>query len=110
MRDRSLVRKIDGLVTALTVGVAKNRAPEVKVVLEPRYALTKLRSDIRVFRKKTVPEVVVEVLNGLGVKTELRLSAELRAARVQRAVPRDGLRLRRAPARGRGHLLFLPRR
>ncbi len=75
-RGKTLVRKIDGVVTSLTVGVAKNRPPEVKVVLEPRYALTKLRSDIRIFRKKTVPEVVVEVLGGLGVKTELRLSGE----------------------------------
>jgi type VI secretion system secreted protein VgrG len=73
-RGNTLVRKIDGVATAITVGVTRNRAPEVKVVLEPRYALTRLRKDIRIFRKKTVPEVVVEVLSGLGVKTELRLS------------------------------------
>ncbi|MFO0758403.1 MAG: type VI secretion system tip protein TssI/VgrG [Byssovorax sp.] len=74
MRDGHLVRKIDGIASSISVGVAKNRAPEVKVVMEPRYAITKLRTDIRIFRKKTVPEVVVEVLNGLSVKTELRLS------------------------------------
>ena len=62
MRDGHLVRKIDGIASSISVGVAKNRAPEVKVVMEPRYAITKLRTDIRIFRKKTVPEVVVDPL------------------------------------------------
>jgi type VI secretion system secreted protein VgrG len=75
MRGTDEIRRIDGVVSTLSVGVAKNRAPEVHVVLEPRLATARYRQDIRIFRKKTAPEIVVEVLSGLGITTELRLQA-----------------------------------
>jgi type VI secretion system secreted protein VgrG len=69
-------RRIDGVVTSIEVGAKRGRAPEVVVVLEPRLALARYRQDIRIFRQKTAPEIVVEVLSGLGIKTELRLQGE----------------------------------
>jgi type VI secretion system secreted protein VgrG len=72
-RGDRLLRKIDGVISAITVGVARNRATEVHLVFEPHLATARYRTDIRIFRKKTAPEIVVEVLSGLGIKTELRL-------------------------------------
>jgi type VI secretion system secreted protein VgrG len=67
------LRAIDGVVSAISVGISKNRAPEVHVVLEPRLATARFRRDIRIFRKKTVPEIVALVLSGLGINTDLHL-------------------------------------
>jgi type VI secretion system secreted protein VgrG len=75
VRGTDDLRSIDGVVSSLSVGVTKNRAPEVIVILEPRLATARFRRDIRIFRKKTVPEIVVEVLSRLGIKTDLRLQA-----------------------------------
>ena len=85
MRGTDEIRRVDGVVSAISVGVAKNRAPEVHIVLEPRLATARYRQDIRIFRNKTAPEIVVEVLSGLGIKTELRLQGayERRAYCVQ---------------------------
>lgn len=68
-------RSVKGLVTSISVGVSAKRAPEIRVVLEPRLALARFRQDIRIFRNKTAPEIIVEVLNGLGIKTDNRLSS-----------------------------------
>jgi type VI secretion system secreted protein VgrG len=68
------VRTIHGVVTDISVGATTPGAPEVIVVLEPRFALTRLRQDIRLFREKTVPEIVTEVLQGHGIRPTLRLS------------------------------------
>lgn len=47
---------------------------EVALVLEPRLATLRYRVDIRVFRDKTAPEIVTEVLSALGVTVAARLS------------------------------------
>jgi type VI secretion system secreted protein VgrG len=73
LRGADEIRRIDGVISAISVSVAKARAPEVHVVFEPRLATARYRQDIRIFRNKTAPEIVVEVLSGLGIKTELRL-------------------------------------
>lgn len=46
----------------------------VRVVLEPRLAMLRKRSDIRVFRDKTAPQIVTEVLEAMGVSVEARLA------------------------------------
>lgn len=74
MRGPVEERHVQGIVTSISVGVAKKRAPEIRLVLEPRLALARFRQDIRVFRKKTAPEIVVEVLSGLGIPTDNRLA------------------------------------
>ncbi|MEO7331610.1 MAG: type VI secretion system tip protein TssI/VgrG [Minicystis sp.] len=66
-------RKVKGIVTEIKVGVALNRPPEVFLVLEPNFSIAAYRTDIRLFRDKTAPVVVTEVLNGLGIAFELRL-------------------------------------
>lgn len=68
------VRTIRAVVTDISIGATMPGAPEICVVLEPRWALTRFRQDIRIFREKTVPEIVQEVLQGHGLSPELRLS------------------------------------
>lgn len=72
VRERPL-RTITGLITDFKVRATRRGAPEVTLVLEPKFALTRLRSDIRVFREKTAVEIVTEVLAGHGIRPELRL-------------------------------------
>jgi type VI secretion system secreted protein VgrG len=79
------VRNVDGVVTDFSVSATARGTPEVRAVLEPRFALTRLRKDIRIFRDKTVPEIVTEVLAGHGITPELRLrsSYEMRPYTVE---------------------------
>lgn len=64
------MRRIQGVVTRVkrmatrqgNAGVGK-----VTVVLEPRLATARFRVDIRVFRDKTAPEIVAEVIGAHGV-------------------------------------------
>jgi type VI secretion system secreted protein VgrG len=44
-----------------------------KLTLEPRLAMLRKRSDIRVFRNKSAETIVSEVLTGMGVPVQLRL-------------------------------------
>ncbi|MDI1437280.1 type VI secretion system Vgr family protein [Polyangium sorediatum] len=78
-------RVIDGLVTDISIGAVIRGAPLVEVVLEPRLALARLRTDIRHFRDKTALQIVSEVLSGLGIRHELwlRETYEVRPYTVQ---------------------------
>jgi type VI secretion system secreted protein VgrG len=67
-------RRIKGIVTEIKVGVSLNRPPEVYLVLEPVFSIAAYRSDIRLFRDKTAPEIITVVLTGLGIAYEPRLS------------------------------------
>ncbi len=49
-------------------------AGDVTVVLEPSLSLLRHRQDIRLFRDKTAPQIAAEVMRGLGVTVEERLS------------------------------------
>jgi len=69
-------RRITGIVTSMTRKATRRGhagGGEVLIVLEPKLSLLRHRSDIRVFRTKTVPEIVREVMQGLGVSVENRL-------------------------------------
>ena len=66
-------RAIEALVTDIRVGAEGDGSRHAIVVLEPTLALARLRQDIRVFRNKTAPEVIVEVLAHFGIAPELRL-------------------------------------
>ncbi len=69
-------RRITGIVTSMTRRATRRGhagGGEVLIVLEPKLILLKHRVDIRVFRTKTVPEIVKEVMEGLGVTVENRL-------------------------------------
>ena len=68
------IRSIEGLVTEVSVGAVKRGAPEVHLVIEPSLALLRHRTDIRLFRQKTVPEIVTEVLSRFGISPQLWLS------------------------------------
>jgi type VI secretion system secreted protein VgrG len=73
LRREQNLRAVDGIVTEVGVGAAIRGAPEVVVVVEPRFTLSRFRSDVRLFRDRTVPEIVTEVLAAIGVAPELRL-------------------------------------
>ena len=72
--DRGERRRIDGIVTDISLGAAVRGSPELCLVIEPRLALARHRSNMRIFRDRSVPEIVTQVLAGIGVKPELRLS------------------------------------
>ncbi|MFO0756252.1 MAG: type VI secretion system tip protein TssI/VgrG [Byssovorax sp.] len=67
------LRTITGIVTEASIEAVMNGAPEVTLTVEPRLSLSRLRTDNRVFRDRTVPQMVVEVLAAIGVSPALRL-------------------------------------
>ncbi|TKD09461.1 type VI secretion system Vgr family protein [Polyangium fumosum] len=69
-------RRILGVVTEIKrAATRKGNAGTGKVtlVLEPRLATTRHRVDIRIFRDKSAPEIVAEVIGAHGVTVEPRL-------------------------------------
>jgi uncharacterized protein involved in type VI secretion and phage assembly len=54
-RDGTLVRRIDGIVTDISVSATIRGVPDLQLVIEPRLSLAGYRTDIRVFRNMTVP-------------------------------------------------------
>jgi type VI secretion system secreted protein VgrG len=63
-------RRIQGVVTDIKRAATRKKnagTGQVTVVLEPRLALAKHRVDIRVFRDKSAPEIVAEVIGAHGV-------------------------------------------
>jgi type VI secretion system secreted protein VgrG len=67
------VRSVAGLITEASIDAVITGAPEVRLTVEPRLSLSRHREDNRVFRDRTVPQMVVEVLAAIGVAPELRL-------------------------------------
>ncbi len=67
------VRSVAGLVTEASVDAVITGTPEVRLTVEPRLSLARHREDNRVFRDRTVPQIVAEVLATIGVSPELRL-------------------------------------
>lgn len=67
-------RRISGVVTDASIRAVQRGAPEVTIVVEPRFALTRFRRDIRLFRDKSAIDVVIQVLAGHGIAPELRLA------------------------------------
>ena len=67
------IRRIQGVITDVVLAAAVRGAPEVTIIVEPRFAILRYRRDYRLFRDKTAPEIVQEVVQALGVKIELRL-------------------------------------
>lgn len=74
MRDGREVRRIDGILTDIAIGASIRGVYDVEMVLEPRLSLARFRTDMRVFRNMTVPEIVADTLSQIGVTPELRLS------------------------------------
>ena len=72
----ALVRTIDGIVTDVSTEAAMRGATETVLVVEPRLALARYRTEMRIFRELTAPEIVTTVLGELGIETELRLASD----------------------------------
>jgi type VI secretion system secreted protein VgrG len=68
LRDDVPVRRVAGVVTEISSSLVFTGAPEVRVVLEPQLALLRHRVDYRVFRDKTVPQIVTEVVSTVGIR------------------------------------------
>lgn len=70
-------RRIQGVVTRVKRMATREKnagAGKVTLVLEPRLATARFRVDIRVFRDKTAPEIVAEVIGAHGVSVVQRLA------------------------------------
>lgn len=63
-------------VADIAVSVSATGFAEVWALLESRLGRLRLRTDIRVFRERTVPEIVEEVLKLHGITVERRLARE----------------------------------
>ncbi|AKT38166.1 type VI secretion system Vgr family protein [Chondromyces crocatus] len=83
-RDGETTRSITGVVTEISASASIRGVSEIQVVVEPQLALLRERVDYRVFREKSVPEIVEEVLTGVSIRQgsegasglALRLSGE----------------------------------
>lgn len=67
-------RTITGLVSDVWLSATSVGAPELTVVIEPRFAMMRFRQDIRLFREKNAVEIVCEVLAAHGIVPEKRLA------------------------------------
>ncbi len=72
-RGKALQRVLRGLITEIKVGASLEETPEVFLVVEPHLALLRHRTDCRIFRDKTVPEIVDLVLAPFEWRAEWRL-------------------------------------
>ncbi|MBM4376129.1 MAG: type VI secretion system tip protein VgrG [Deltaproteobacteria bacterium] len=72
-RGDATVRHLTGIVTEVELAASASGHPEVTLTLEPRLALLRHRRDVRSHRNLSVPEIVREVVEALGVKVETRL-------------------------------------
>lgn len=75
-RGQALQRVLRGVATEIRVGASLEGTPDVHLVVEPHLALLRHRTDSRVFRDKTVPEIVDEVLEPFEWIVEWRLQGE----------------------------------
>lgn len=66
-------RHITGVVTDIRIGAEGHRSRHALIVLEPTFALTRMRQDIRIFRNKNVVDIVTEVLAHYGLSPDWRL-------------------------------------
>jgi type VI secretion system secreted protein VgrG len=70
LQQNGMLRRIQGVVTRVKrMATRQGNAGTGKVtlVLEPRLATTRFRVDIRIFRDKTAPEIVAEVIGAHGI-------------------------------------------
>jgi type VI secretion system secreted protein VgrG len=72
--DESL-RSIRAVITEVSLAATERGKQELRFVLEPQLALLRHRVDLRIFRDKTAPEIVAEVLADSGISCEQRLQA-----------------------------------
>jgi type VI secretion system secreted protein VgrG len=67
------LRRLVGIITETSLSATATGDPELVVVLEPKMAFLKHQSDYQVFRDRTVPQIVTDVLGRVGMAVELRL-------------------------------------
>ncbi len=70
----SEVRRVKGVISDVRVGASVSGQPNIEIVLEPWFAMARHRQDIRIYRDKTVPQIVADVLDRFSVSHALRLS------------------------------------
>ena len=67
-------RRIDGVVKEAFVTQSISGQPDLQLVLVPRFALSRHRTNIKIYRDKTAVDIVSEVLGETGINFELRVS------------------------------------
>jgi type VI secretion system secreted protein VgrG len=78
-REGELLRRIRGMVTHASHEAVVGGQPEIVVVVEPKLVRAKLRTNMRVFRNRTVVQIIQEVLADAGLELELRLGGSYAA-------------------------------
>ena len=74
-RGAEELRCVRGVVSEAAVALTRRGAPELRVVIEPLFALLREKSDARVMVNRTVPDIVTSVLAEGGVPVSSRLQA-----------------------------------
>ncbi|MBW2525797.1 MAG: type VI secretion system tip protein VgrG [Deltaproteobacteria bacterium] len=74
-REGELLRRIRGIVTHASHEAVIGGEPEIVVVVEPALVRARFRTNMRVFRNRTVVQIIEEVLADAGLEVELRLGA-----------------------------------
>jgi type VI secretion system secreted protein VgrG len=69
-------REISGIVTNAAFAGQLDRQCRYRITLEPWLALTKKRSDYRIFQHKSVVEIIDDVLHAYSYSWDKRLSAQ----------------------------------
>ena len=72
-RQGQLVRRIDGEVSDVSIRRTATGAPDLTLVIEPRLAFGRYRSNMRIFRDMDAIAIVMQLLAELGVSVERRL-------------------------------------
>lgn len=74
-RGERELRRLRGVITDAALTATVFGEPLLSVAFEPELVRCRLRTDARVFRDRTAPEIVKEVLQGAGVAVDMRLDA-----------------------------------
>ena len=79
------LRRIRFVVSEASLEAVAGGNPEISLVLEAPLGLLRYRRDMRVFRNRTVPEIVAQVLDGMEIRSDFRLASryEVRPYTVQ---------------------------
>jgi type VI secretion system secreted protein VgrG len=68
------LRRVDGVITDLRIGATRAGTAPLQATIEPRWALSRHSTDMRVFRELDTVEIVRTLLEPHGVELDVRLA------------------------------------
>ena len=101
-------RHWNGFISRFSQGSQDRRFTAYRAEMVPWLWFLTRTADCRIFQNKKVPDIIQKIFKDLGSQDfELRLYGDLRAARLLRAIPRNGFQLRLTTDGRRRNLLLL---